>query len=57
MTDQEYDCVMQSMLRAAAIDETGRAGLGLIPFPRMSKEAMGAAPDNELLHAVMGVRT
>lgn len=57
MTDQEYDCVMQSMLRAAAIDETDRAGLGFIPFPRMSEEAMKAAPDNDLLHAVMGVQT
>ncbi len=57
MTDQEYDCVMQSMLRTAAIDEADRADLGLIPFPRMSEEAMKAAPDNELLHAVMGVRT
>lgn len=57
MTDQEYDSVMQTMLRAVAIDEADRAGLGLIPFPRMSEESMKAAPDNELLHSVMGVRT
>lgn len=57
MTDHEYDCVMQSMLRAAAINETDRERLGLIPFPRMSEGAMRAMPDNELLHAVMGVRT
>lgn len=57
MTDQENDCVMQSMLRAAAIEETDREDHGLIPFPPMSEEAMKAMPDNELLHAVMGVQT
>jgi hypothetical protein len=57
MTDQEYDCVMQSMLRVAAIEETDREDQGLIAYPRMSKQAMKAMPDNELVHAVMGVQT
>jgi hypothetical protein len=57
MTDQENDCVMQSMLRAAAIEEADREGHGLILFPPISKEAMKSMTDNELLHAVMGVRT
>ena len=57
MTDQEYDCVMQSMLRVAAIEEFDRRRLGFIPFPPMSEEAMKAMPDNELVHAVMGVQT
>jgi hypothetical protein len=56
MTDQEYDCVMQSMLRAVAIEDADREDQGHIPFPRMSEEAMKEMPDNELLHAVMGVR-
>ena|GEM_PF-5487481 len=57
MTEEEYDCVMQSMKRAAEVGEDTREGVGLVPFPRMSQEAMQAMPDNELLHAVMGVRT
>ena len=57
MTDQEYDCVMQSMLRVAAIEETDREDQGLTPVPPMSEEAMKAMPDNELVHAVMGVQT
>ena len=57
MTDQEYDCVMQSMLRVADTEEFDRRRLGFIPFPPMSEEAMKAMPDNELVHAVMGVQT
>jgi hypothetical protein len=54
MTDQENDCVMQSMRRAAEIEEADREDHGLIPFPPMSEEAMKAMPDNELVHAVWG---
>lgn len=57
MTDQENDCVMQSMLRVVDIEEFDRERLGLIAYPRMSEEAMKAMPDNELVHAVMGVQT
>jgi hypothetical protein len=57
MTDQEYDCVMQSMLRVAAIEETDREDQGLTPVPPMSEEAMKSMTDKELLHAVMGVQT
>lgn len=57
LTDQENDFVMQSMLRAAEIEEADRKDHGLIPFPLMSEEVMKAMPDNELVHAVMGVQT
>jgi hypothetical protein len=57
MTDQENDCVMQSMLRVADIEEFDRRRLGLISFPPMSEEAMTAMPDNDLVHALMGVQT
>jgi hypothetical protein len=57
MTDQEYDCVMQSIQRTAETGEDGRLNAGLTSFPRMSEEAMRAMPDNDLIHAVLGVRT
>jgi hypothetical protein len=57
ITDQEYDCVMQSMLRATEIEEVDREDHGLVPFTLMSEEAMKSMTDNELLHAVMGVQT
>ena len=47
----------ESMLRAAAIEESDREDLGLISCPRVSEEAAAAMPGNELLHAVMGVQT
>lgn len=57
MTDQEYDCVIQSIQRTAETGEDGRLDAGLAPFPRMSEEAMRAMQDNDLIHAVLGVRT
>lgn len=57
MTDQEYDCVMQSIQRVAEAGGDGRRDAGLAAFPRMSEEAMRAMPDNDLIHAVLGVRT
>lgn len=56
MTDQEYDCVMRSIQRIAKIGEDERSDAGLAPFPRVSEEAMRAMPDNDLIHAVLGVR-
>jgi hypothetical protein len=57
MTAQEYDCVLRSIQRVAEAEEDERSETGLAPFPRMSEEAMRAMPDNDLIHAVLGVRT
>jgi hypothetical protein len=57
MTDREYDCVMQSIHRVAETGADRRLDAGLVAFPRMSEEAMRAMPDNDLIHAVLGVRT
>jgi hypothetical protein len=57
MTAQEYECVMRSVQRVAEAGEGRRTDAGLAPFPRMSEEAMRAMPDNDLIHAVLGVRT
>lgn len=57
MTDQEYDCVLQSVKRAAEAGEDAREGTSLIPFPCILEEGMKAMPDNDLIHAVLGVRT
>lgn len=57
MTDQEYNCVMQSIQRAAQTGEDERLDAGLAPAPCMSEENMKAMPDNDLIHAVLGVRT
>jgi hypothetical protein len=39
--------------RSGSFDRRGAVHV----FPRMSEEAMKARPDNELVHAVMGVQT
>jgi hypothetical protein len=57
MTDQEYDCVLQSIQHTAEAGEDGREDAGLAPFPRMSGETMRAMSDNDLIHAVLGVQT
>jgi hypothetical protein len=57
MTEQEFDCVMRSIQHVADVGEDRRMDAGLAPFPRVSEEAMRAMPDNDLIHAVLGVRT
>lgn len=42
--------------RAAIKEAADQEAYGLIPFPPMLEETMKAMPDNELVHAVMGVQ-
>lgn len=57
MPDHEYGCLMRSIQHVADAGEDGRADNGLAPFPRLSEDAMKSMPDNDLIHAVLGVRT
>lgn len=57
MTGLEYECLMKTLQRMAEAGENDREAGGFAPFPNMSEEIMRAMPDNELIHAVLGVQT
>ena len=56
MTSAEYEQINRTIDRVADMP-AGQARSGFAPFPSITEDRMKRMTDNELAHAILGVRT
>jgi hypothetical protein len=57
MTPAEYEQINRTIDRVAERPEANRVADGFAPFPSIPQDRMNTMTDNDLAHAILGVRT